>query len=133
MEKRDYLLLKISEDYPTEEFPFTDTIERLLDLLYLQQENFDDIWFKIHQILENNPNKILSLIYTIIVSEEIDNRDMIYQSIQDIPPDLYYKKIQRIKDRIKNTKISTIPKNTDDGEMMRVIVHNENLRPIWQE
>jgi 23S rRNA maturation mini-RNase III len=133
MEKRDYLLLKISEDYPTEEFPFTDTIERLLDLLYLQQENFDDIWFKIHQILENHPNKILSLIYTIIVSEEIDNRDMIYQSIQDIPPDLYYKKIQRIKDRIKNTKISTIPKNTDDGEMMRVIVHNENLRPIWQE
>jgi 23S rRNA maturation mini-RNase III len=133
MEKRDYLLLKISEDYPTEEFPFTDTIERLLDLLYLQQENFDDIWFKIHQILENNPNKILSLIYTIIVSEEIDNRDMIYQSIQDIPPDLYYKKIQQIKDRIRNTKISTIPKNTDDAEMMRVIVNNENLRPIWQE
>jgi hypothetical protein len=128
MEERNKLLLEISKDHPIEEFPYTDKIERILDLLYLQQENFDEIWFKIVQILETHPNKTLSLIYTVIVSEEIDNRDMKYQSISDIPPDVYAHSIQRIKDRIRNVKISKIPKDSDDAEMLRVIIENHDHR-----
>jgi len=131
MEKRDYLLKKIAQDHPFQEFPYTDTIERLLDLLYLQQENFDEIWFKIHQLLEKHPIKTLPLIYTIIVSEEIDNRDQKYQSIQDIPHTEYGEKISRIKQRIQRTRIHAIPRDGDDAEMLRLIVKQESLKPIW--
>jgi hypothetical protein len=115
-ESLEELLVKIGTSNEMYEFPIGE-IDNDFTHLYLNQENFEILWTGMHKYLKDKFSNIVAHTFVMTTGKHFgEHEDITKMDEMD-----YFNTLDALYDNLKNIYFCIVPKDSEDGEMIREI------------